>query len=100
MHISYWAPYFDKIATVKSVKNSIKSILFFNKKPNTIDLLNFYGEWSYNKIENKKANQTKLNYIGFYKKKIINYLPKNSFIKSRISYITLFVLGIFPLIRY
>ena len=53
MHISYWAPYFDKIAKVKSVKNS-KSILFFNKKPNTIDLLNFYGEWSYTKLKTKK----------------------------------------------
>ena len=100
MHISYWAPYFDKIATVKSVKNSIKSILFFNKKQKTIDLLNFYGEWSYNKIENIKSNQTKLNYIGFYKKKIIDCLPKNSFIKSRISYIIIFFLGIFPLISY
>tara|TARA_X000000950_G_scaffold289178_1_gene410482 strand:+ start:5671 stop:6810 length:1140 start_codon:yes stop_codon:yes gene_type:complete len=100
MHISYWAPYFDNIATVKSVKNSIKSILLFNKSPNTIDLLNFYGEWSNNKIDNINSAETKLNYIDCYKFNLINYLPKNSFIKSRLSYSIIFILGILPLINY
>lgn len=100
MHISYWAPYFDNIATVKSVKNSIKSILLFNKSPNTIDLLNFYGEWSNNKIDNINSTETKLNYIDYYKFNLINYLPKNSFIKSRLSYSIIFILGIFPLMNY
>ncbi len=100
MHISYWAPFFDKIATVKSVKNSIKSFLIFNKSPVTIDLLNFFGEWSENKIQNSDNINSKLNYIDYYKKGLINKLPKNSFFKSRISYLVLFFLGIFPLINY
>ncbi len=98
MHISYWAPYFDRIATVKSVKNSIKSLILFYKKPKNIDLLNFFGEWSNNKIENIKEKD--LNYIKFYNHKILNYFPKNSFLKSRISYLIIFLLGIYPLLKY
>ena len=100
MHISYWSPYFDKIATVKSVKNSIKSILLFSKVPTNIDLLNFYGEWSENKIDEINNKNSKLNYIKFYKSKIIEKLPRNSFMKSRISYFVLFILGIYPLMKY
>ena len=98
MHICYWAPYFDRIATVKSVKNSIKSLVKFYKKPKNIDLVNFYGEWSNNKIEN--INEKDLNYINFYNSKILSLLPKNSFLKSRISYIIIFLLGIYPLVKY
>ena len=98
MHISYWAPYFDRIATVKSVKNSIKSLLKFHNKQKNIDLVNFYGEWSNNKIEN--TNEKDLNYINFYSSRILSLLPKNSFLKSRISYIIIFLLGIYPLVKY
>ena len=98
MHISYWAPFFDKIATVKSVKNSIRSLLLFEKDIKKIDLINFFDEWSENKITN--IDNKNLNYISFYNKKIVNILPKNSFIKSRFSYFMLFLLGAFPLIKY
>lgn len=98
MHISYWSPYFDKIATVKSVKNSIKSLTLFYKKPKNIDLLNFYGEWSSNKI--KDINENDLNYINFYSNRVLSFLPKNSFLKSRISYLIIFILGIYPLLKY
>ncbi|WP_440910881.1 glycosyltransferase [Candidatus Pelagibacter sp.] len=100
MYISYWAPFFDKIATVKSVQNSIKSILLFHKGTKKIDLLNFFDEWSDNKIDNNNTKDGKLNYINFYKRKLINLLPKNSFIKSRLSFCILFILGIYPLINY
>ena len=98
MHISYWAPYFDRIATVKSVKNSIKSLIQFYKKPKNIDLVNFFGEWSNNKIEN--IEEKDVNYINFYNYKIFKYLPKNSFLKSRISYLIIFLLGVYPLLKY
>ncbi len=98
MHISYWAPFFDKIATVKSVKNSIRSLLLFEKDIKKIDLINFFDEWSENKITN--IDNKNLNYISFYNKRIVNILPKNSFIKSRFSYFMLFLLGAFPLIKY
>ena len=98
MHISYWAPYFDRIATVKSVKNSIKSLIQFYKKPKNIDLVNFFGEWSNNKIE--KIEDNDVNYINFYNHKIFKYLPKNSFLKSRISYLIIFLLGVYPLLKY
>ena len=98
MHISYWSPYFDRIATVNSVKNSIKSLILFYKGTKKIDLVNFYGEWSDNKIEN--IDEKNLNYINFYSNKIIHFLPKNSFLKSRISYLIIFLLGIYPLLKY
>ena len=98
MHISYWSPYFDKIATVKSVANSIKSLLKFHKYPKTIDLINFYGEWSDYKIDS--FNDKEINLINVYNKKILKKLPKNSFFKSRFSYFIIFLLGAYPLIKY
>ena len=67
MHISYWAPFFDRIATVQSVKNSIRSLLLFEKNKNKIDLINFFDEWSDNKITN--IEDENLKYISFYIKK-------------------------------
>ena len=48
MHISYWAPFFDKIATIKAVKNSIRSLIYYSKETKKIELINFFGEWSGN----------------------------------------------------
>ena len=62
--------------------------------------MNFYGEWSENKIDEINNKNSKLNYIKFYKSKIIEKLPRNSFMKSRISYFVLFILGIYPLMKY
>ena len=98
MRISYWSPYFDRIATVKSVKNSIKSLSMFCQNSKNIDLINFFGEWSNNKIMNIDDND--VNYINCYTNKILNFLPKNSFLKSRFSYIVIFILGFLPLIKY
>ncbi len=99
MHISYWAPFFDKIATIKAVKNSIRSLIYYSKETKKIELINFFGEWSGNEIEN--FENEKFNLINLFKKKnLIDLLPKNSFTKSRISYSILFIIGFFPLINY
>ena len=99
MHISYWAPFFDKIATVKAVKNSIRSLTYYSKETKKIDLINFFGEWSGNEIENFKNK--KFNIVNLFKKKnLIDLLPKNSFVKSRVSYSILFIIGFFPLLNY
>ena len=95
MKIFYWSPFLSNIATIDAVIRSIKSInKFDNKKFYKAYLLDATGEWQSNKkkIEN-------LNIIKIYKKNFYNYLPKGSFLKSRISQILIFITCIFKLKR-
>ena len=89
MKIFYWSPFLSDIATIDSVVNSIKSIKKFdrNKKisPYIIDAT---GEW---KEKSKKLEN--LEVIKLYKKKFFNFLPKGSYIKSRISQSLIFILS-------
>ena len=93
MKIFYWSPFLSDIATIDSVVNSIKSIKKFdrNKKisPYIIDAT---GEW---KEKSKKLEN--LEVIKLYKKKFFNFLPKGSYIKSRISQSLIFILSFIKL---
>jgi len=92
--IFYWAPFIDKIATISAVINSAHSLKRFskNKEPFIIDV---FGEWLpyYDEIQDKKINVIKL-----YNYSLKKFLPKGSFIKSRISYILIFLLNFYSLI--
>lgn len=93
MKIFYWSPFLSNIATIDAVIRSIKSINKFDDKNfYKVYLLDATGEWQTNKkkIEN-------LNIIKIYKKDFYNYLPKGSFLKSRISQILIFITCIFRL---
>ncbi len=96
MKLYYWCPFFSNIATEKAVINSIVSIKKFSN--NKIDpiLLDVIGEWELQKkkLEEKKIKKTDL--LSF---KIIDYLPKYGFLKSRISYLIIFIFSIFPLLN-
>ena len=60
-----------------------------------VSLIDAIGEWeNYKNKINKKINIIKLN-----RKNYINYIPKNSYIKSRISYIFIFFLNFFKLTK-
>ena len=94
MKLYYWCPFFSKIATEKAVINSIVSIKKFSN--NKIDplLLNVIGEWDFKKDDLKKKKIKIINLLQF---KLIKYLPKNGFLKSRISYLVVFFFSIFKL---
>ena len=94
MKIYYWSPFFTNIATIKAVIKSAESLVKFSKeKKYDVSIIDAIGEWDpYDKIINKKINIIKLNKINLGK-----YLPKNSFIKSRFSYIFIFLWNFFKL---
>ena len=92
MKIFYWSPFFTNIATIKAVIRSAESLVKFTKeKRYNVSLIDAIGEWDqYNEIINKKINIIRLNKI-----RLIKYLPKNSYMKSRFSYIVIFVVNDF-----
>tara|TARA_Y100000389_G_scaffold154669_1_gene155206 strand:+ start:250 stop:1380 length:1131 start_codon:yes stop_codon:yes gene_type:complete len=95
MKIYYWSPFFTNIATIKAVIKSAESITKFSKKKVEVALIDSIGEWdTYRDLIKPQIDIIKLNKI-----KLINYLPKNSFLKSRISYIIIFFWNLFSLIK-
>ena len=95
MKIYYWSPFFTNIATIKAVIKSAESIKRYSKKKIDVALINSIGEW--NNYE-KKINP-RVNIINLGKAKLINYLPKDSFLKSRISYLIIFFWNFFKLLK-
>ena len=95
MKIYYWSPFFTNIATIKAVIKSATSFVKFSKKKVDVALIDSIGEWDAYKNEiNPKIDIIKLNKI-----KLIKFLPKDGFIKSRISYIIIFFWNFFSLIK-
>ena len=94
MKIYYWSPFFTNIATIKAVIKSAESLIRFSKKQKfNVSLIDAIGEWDkYEKKIDEKINIIKLNKI-----KLLQYLPKNSFIKSRISYLIIFFLEFYKI---
>ena len=84
---------FSKIATFKAVINSAQSIIKFDKKYD-VSLINFFGEFNeYNlNIKNKE-----IELINYFNDKILKYLPKYGWLKSRLSFLFIFLLSFFPL---
>ena len=95
MKIYYWSPFFTNVATIKAVIKSAESIKRYSKKKIDVALINSIGEW--NNYE-KKINP-RVNIINLGKAKLINYLPKDSFLKSRISYLIIFFWNFFKLLK-
>jgi len=97
MKIFYWSPFISKVATTTSVIRSAESIVKYSKKENNINLaiIDAVGEW-----ENyKKLIDPKIEIINLNKKKILKYLPKGGFFKSRLSYVLIFVFSFFKLLN-
>ena len=93
--IYYWSPHLSNdIATIKSVKNSASSLKDYSNSY-SVSILDAVGEWKENKnfFENKKIDIICLG------KDIYNSLPRGSFIKSRFSYIKIFIFSFFPLLK-
>ena len=89
--IFYWGPFIDnKIATVKAMYNSAKGINRFSKSYKAL-IVNNLGEWNFKINENNKEF-----FIGT-KYNFINKLPKFGFIRSRFSYIIIFIITLISL---
>ncbi len=94
MKIYYWSPFFTNIATINAVIKSAESLIkYSNNDKFEVSLIDAIGEWEkYEKNINKRIEIIKLNKI-----KLINYLPKNTYIKSRVSYLIIFFWNFFKL---
>ena len=94
MNILYWCPYLSHVATVKAVLNSALSIQQYSKKKLTPQIINSVGEWDDHREYLEKNNIDILNLSNL--KSFYLNLPRNSFVKSRISY---FLIGIFSIYK-
>ena len=94
MKVFYWSPFFSKIATIQAVLRSANSLVKYEKqKKYEVSIIDAIGEWEeYKNYINKKVNIVKLNSSNY-----VKVIPKNSFIKSRFSYILIFLYNFFKL---
>jgi len=95
MKIYYWSPFFTNIATIKAVIKSAEAINKFSEKKIDVALINSIGEWD----NYEKEINPQINIINLSKIKLMNYLPKDSFFKSRISYLIIFFWNFFKLLK-
>ena len=91
MNLIYWCPFLSKVATVRAVLNSAISVKQYSKNKLNPQIINSVGEWNEFKdiIENKNIKLINL----FNSKTFYNNLPKNSYLKSRISYFLISLLS-------
>ena len=93
--IFYWSPFLVPIATPKAVVNSAKSLKNYGIKYEC-SIINFFGE--FNSFQNiLKSKDIKL--INYFNKRLLYFLPKYGKLKSRFSFIIVFMLSFFPLKR-
>ena len=81
------------IATPKAVVNSAKSLKNYGKNYEC-SIINFFGE--FNSFENVLKNKN-IKLINCFNKRLLNVLPKYGKLKSRFSFIIVFILSFFPL---
>ena len=96
MKVFYWSPFFTKIATITAVINSAKSLLKYNKENKySVSIINAIGEWN----DYKKTIKENINFKDLSKKNYIELIPSGSFLKSRFSYIFIFIFSLPKLLR-
>ena len=93
--VVYWSPCLTKIGTVKSTLNSAISLAKYSEDYE-VTIINVFGEWSsYEKYLNRNNVNIKNLTFDYY-----NLLPKNGFLKSRLSYVIIFLVSAFPLLFF
>ena len=93
--IYYWSPCLTKVGTVKSTLNSAISVAKYSKEYE-VKILDVFGEWTPYK-EYLSDNGVEIEKLTFNYHK---FLPKNGFFKSRLSYLIIILVSIFPLIFF
>ena len=91
--VFYWSPSLVDIATNKAVINSAYSLSKYNNKFEP-SIINFFGEFS--KFE-RDIIEKKITLISHFNNKIIKFLPKYGKLKSRLSFIVIYLLSFLPL---
>ena len=95
MKVYYWSPFISKVATVSSVIRSANSLLKYSKsKTINVGVINAIGEWD----ELKDTFNKKIEILNLNSSKILNFLPKGGYLKSRTSYLIIFFLNFFKLL--
>ena len=90
--IFVWSPFTSKVGTVQNVINSSYSINKYSKF--NINLVNAFGEWD-NYIEDPNLEKVVIHDFKF--PRFIKYWDKTGFLKSRFSYLLIFLFSFFPL---
>ena len=93
--VIFWCPFFGKVGTVKAVINS--AIALSSQKNFKCFIINSVGEFDQYKNILKKNN---IKEIRFFKKSIINFLPKTCFFFIIISFVIIFILSFFTLLFF
>jgi glycosyltransferase involved in cell wall biosynthesis len=93
--VFYWAPFISKVGTTYAVINSAKSLVKYSKIYEPV-ILNVVGEWD---DYYKELNDHNIKVIKFTNIKLLQYLPKFGFLKSRISYVIIFIFSFFSLYK-
>ena len=92
-NVFYWSPYLGKVATIRSVINSMIGLKTFNKNRYDVSVINCYGEWD-SEISNFKKN--KINIINIQKDIKFN-TNTSGFFSSRIIYLKTFFISYYKL---
>ena len=91
--IYYWSPFLTEIATSKAVINSAYSLQKYYSNYETV-IVDAVGEFS-KKID--EINEKKIKIIKLQKYNLIRFLPKRGKLKSRISFLIIFITSFFGL---
>ena len=93
--VYYWSPCLTKVGTYRSTINSAISLAKYSKNQYSVKIINSCGEWS-SENEFLKKNNIELINLGF---NYFKFLPKTGFLKSRFSYVLIFLFSFFPLMK-
>ena len=92
--VIYWSPCLNPVGTIKSTINSAVSLSKYSRDYE-VAIINACGEWD-KYLDYFKENHVKI--INF-KYSFFKYLPKHGYVQSRFSYVIIFLLCFFPLIK-
>ncbi len=98
MNLLYWCPYLSKVATVQAVLNSAASVKQYSKNNLNPQILNSVGEWNEQEKHIKSKGIELINLTN--SKTFYSNLPRNSYIKSRISYLLIGIVSIYKLYKF
>ena len=98
MNLLYWCPYLSKVATVQAVLNSAASVKQYSKNNLNPQILNSVGEWNEQEENIKSKGIELINLIN--SRTFYPNLPRNSYIKSRISYLLIGSASIYKLYKF
>ena len=94
-NIYVWCPFTSGVGTIKNVINSSFGLIKFSKsKLFEVSIINVFGEWDdyLDELKFKKIDTQNLNSVNF-----IKSWNKEGFLKSRFSYLLIFVTSFFSL---